>query len=534
MLHGLFKFIHPYWTITANAVAGIVIALATIFASFHLDEAHREFRRSSETHVESLFVIEELRQSSDDLTRLARTFVLTGNKRYRQQYDATLAIRRGAIPRPEHYQMAYWDLLFAGAPVPHAIGTRNSIVQRARSLGFTETETAHLLDALDQSNALSRLEIEVMDLPEIVSGGPPASMDDTHIRTWMDAVERLHGDDYHTRKSRVMTAVNALYRLVSDRGAVHLSGLAGGLLRAEWLMVVCIGLLATFVVASAFVIRQRFVRPLETIGRIMANMHQDSLDTSIPFQDRADEIGMVARGADRFRKESARMLRVDDMEFVLRVVYHDVKQPVKRMAALAQLQIAEAGECGEGGFAHEVNRSCHGLVELIDSLRDLVRIGASAGNRTGFELKAAWTDAVADALHGNDPGDVVANGIDGLTLAGDRSLIVQFFVNLLRNAQLHGSRTPEITFSSQWTGNGRVFSVSNRIDAIVEDADSLFEPFNTRNRVASGTSGLGLGLAICKRIVDLHGGEIRIDQETPGIFAVLFTLPEGGNEGAGR
>ncbi|MCB2010444.1 MAG: hypothetical protein KDF64_07565, partial [Geminicoccaceae bacterium] len=90
MLHGLFKFIHPYWTITANAVAGIVIALATIFASFHLDEAHREFRRSSETHVESLFVIEELRQSSDDLTRLARTFVLTGNKRYRQQYDATL------------------------------------------------------------------------------------------------------------------------------------------------------------------------------------------------------------------------------------------------------------------------------------------------------------------------------------------------------------------------------------------------------------------------------------------------------------
>ena len=56
----------------------------------------------------------ELRQSSDDLTRMARTYAVTGDERYRQYFQEILDIRNGAAPRPENYRLAYWDLVTAG------------------------------------------------------------------------------------------------------------------------------------------------------------------------------------------------------------------------------------------------------------------------------------------------------------------------------------------------------------------------------------------------------------------------------------
>ena len=52
---------------------------------------------------------DELRQSSDDLTRLVRSFVVAGEKRFIDQFRATLAIRNGERPRPDNYHRIYWD-----------------------------------------------------------------------------------------------------------------------------------------------------------------------------------------------------------------------------------------------------------------------------------------------------------------------------------------------------------------------------------------------------------------------------------------
>lgn len=52
----------------------------------------------------------ELRQSSDDLTRFARTYAATGNEGYKNRYQAVLDIREGNAERPQGYEHVYWDL----------------------------------------------------------------------------------------------------------------------------------------------------------------------------------------------------------------------------------------------------------------------------------------------------------------------------------------------------------------------------------------------------------------------------------------
>ena len=54
---------------------------------------------------------DELRQSSDDLTRMARLYAITGVLRYREHFEEILAIRNGEAPRPSQYNLVYWDLV---------------------------------------------------------------------------------------------------------------------------------------------------------------------------------------------------------------------------------------------------------------------------------------------------------------------------------------------------------------------------------------------------------------------------------------
>jgi N-acetylmuramoyl-L-alanine amidase len=70
---------------------------------------------SYERRHDSFFLAEELRQSSDDLSRFARSYVTTGEARYRLYYQQVLDIRNGSAPRPPDYDNVYWDLVGTSA-----------------------------------------------------------------------------------------------------------------------------------------------------------------------------------------------------------------------------------------------------------------------------------------------------------------------------------------------------------------------------------------------------------------------------------
>src|SRR4029078_3551229 len=91
-------------------VTPILISLLIFFLGLRFFE-QRELDHLQEVRYASLLVADELRQSSDDLTRIARASVDTRASKFELFFQKILAIRNGEKERPLHYERSYWDLV---------------------------------------------------------------------------------------------------------------------------------------------------------------------------------------------------------------------------------------------------------------------------------------------------------------------------------------------------------------------------------------------------------------------------------------
>ena len=116
-------------------------------------------------------------------------------------------------------------------------------------------------------------------------------------------------------------------------------------------------------------------------------------------------------------------------------------------------------------------------------------------------------------------------------------LIRQTLINLIDNALKHTRPNARVEVSAEQQGGDMVFSVSDDGGGIDPDKlDRVFDMFYTQDRIPTGdglTSGrqmsIGLGLSICRAIVEAHGGWIRVENNDAGGATFTFGLPLQGN-----
>ncbi|MGE5027600.1 MAG: diguanylate cyclase domain-containing protein, partial [Betaproteobacteria bacterium] len=158
----------------------------------------------------SFLLADELRQSSDDLTRMARTYVVNGDPRYKKYYQDILDIRDGRKPRPKAYQLAYWDLVLANAlPPPSDGGQAVPLLELMRQSGFSDKELGKLAEAKVNSDWLVVLEREAMKLAESVGANAEAN----HAR----ARRMLYDEHYYQAKLAIMSPINEFFVLMDQR-----------------------------------------------------------------------------------------------------------------------------------------------------------------------------------------------------------------------------------------------------------------------------------------------------------------------------
>src|SRR4051812_49455296 len=95
-----------------------VLAIVSAVLIFAAASRRRAMVALQEKQFRSYQLANELRHSSDDLTRFARTYVVTRDPKYERYYREVIAIRDGTRPRPVDYQNVYWDLYAAGDSAP--------------------------------------------------------------------------------------------------------------------------------------------------------------------------------------------------------------------------------------------------------------------------------------------------------------------------------------------------------------------------------------------------------------------------------
>ena len=162
---------------------------------------------AEQRRYESFKLADELRQSSDDLTRMARTYVVTGDVRYEEYFNRILEIRNGEAPRPENYDGIFWDLVGVSGVEPAPDGEPVALEELMRRANFTDLEFAKLRQAQEESNALVALEVRAMAAVKGLyadangnytrEGPPDAAL----------ARELMHGAEYHAAKSRIMAPI---------------------------------------------------------------------------------------------------------------------------------------------------------------------------------------------------------------------------------------------------------------------------------------------------------------------------------------
>ncbi|MDT7579462.1 MAG: two-component system, sensor histidine kinase, partial [Pseudonocardiales bacterium] len=197
--------------VTVGLGVGAVLLAVLLLVSLLAERSVQDATAAEARRSESLRLAYELRQTSDDLTRMARSYVATGEPRYLAWFREILAIRAGTAPRPTGYDGIYWDTVTDTGQRPTPFGAPVAFASLAARAGFDGPEQALLASAQSRSDALALLEERAFAL---VAAGPATTPTDRALATSM-----LNDATYLHAKAEIMQPIGQVLRLVDTRTA---------------------------------------------------------------------------------------------------------------------------------------------------------------------------------------------------------------------------------------------------------------------------------------------------------------------------
>lgn len=311
------------------------------------------------------------------------------------------------------------------------------------------------------------------------------------------------------------------------------------------------------------------IRPVDRLVGLFGKAAAGDLETrSDDFAP--DEIGMLARRFNAFmtqleetnrdllaqmqRRENADAAREEllqkleasnlEMERFIYTVSHDLRSPLITVLGFVGVLIKECEDKNPEGVRHAAGRienAARHMQGLLDELLQLSRIG-----RVGSPLEKVSLDKlvqdVLELLQGSlSICDITINVLPLGEVLGDRKRLLEVYQNLVENSIKYsqGSGPAVITIGREQRDSRTVYFVRDNGQGVQPRyLDKIFNLFEQLDQKFEGT---GVGLALIKRIIEVHGGEIWAESEGVGMgMTICFTLPEaddadgGNNENGGN
>ncbi len=211
---------------------------------------------------------------------------------------------------------------------------------------------------------------------------------------------------------------------------------------------------------------------------------------------------------------------------------HDLQEPLRQLVSFSALLRRDAGEDGLSELARkdlEFITSCaHRMQTLVQDLLTLSRAGRAGMNWAAISLDRC-VDRALDALQ--ERIQETGATIERMPLPmveGDELLLTQLYQNLIGNAlKFAGRKAPVVCITVAETAGRRVLGVHDAgIGIAPQYAEQIFAPFK-RLHARGEYEGSGIGLAICRRVVERHHGRIWVESELGDGAHFRFTLNEG-------
>ena len=538
---------------TVMIVATLVVAAFVLLLMRVLTDANS----SQEARHQSYLLADELRQSSDDLTRMARTYAVTGDPLYEEWYWEILAIRNGEEPRPEGYERIFWDLVTREGRKPRPNGEAVALRELMQRLGFTATEMARLQEAQNNSDELVRTETIVMNAVKglyddgtgnfVVRGEPD-----------MELARRLmHDSTYHADKAQIMRPIDEFFQMMSARTEGQVDRDFGLARRLVVTIMILSASLLGLAVASLVVVYHRVGRPISLATASVKRLAVDvGVGASTDPASRApgdrgvlvpqDEIGWITgmfealtedlQTANADLESTAHQLAVSnkELEAFAYSVSHDLRGPLRAINGFTGILTEEHADQldAEGQRLFGVVRDNAGLMgQLIEDILELSRVSRSAIEPARIDMREAVAAAVRHVQQQHADRELPIKVHDLPPATGDERLIEQVWIILLSNAAKFTAarEVPAIEVRGVVENNEQVYSVKdNGAGFDMRHCGKLFSLFQ-RLHAPGEFEGTGVGLAIVKRIVERHGGRVWAEGKPDEGATFYFTLPtEGG------
>ncbi|WP_407642926.1 sensor histidine kinase [Actinacidiphila yanglinensis] len=409
-----------------------------------------------------------------------------------------------------------------------------------RALLGHDTRAVHDLDAL-----LSRTEVWQARIARPIAAAPPGAP---------VALATQRADEGKGEFDAVRGAANQLERTLNQRRDKARSDLRRADAERDWIFGVIAAVITALTVLIFAGLRRGVTRPLDLLSGDVRKVAEGDFGHRVTASGPAD-IRALAADVESMRERLVDALAFSDsvrgqldeqaadlrrsnaeLEQFAYVASHDLQEPLRKVASFCQLlQRRYAAQLDDraGQYIEYAVDGANRMQTLINDLLAFSRVGRVHADSAAVDLEALYTrTAESLSLAVEESGAELTH--DPLpVVSGDATQLGMLLQNLLSNAVKFRApeRPPRIHLSVAPDGDDRwTFAVTdNGIGIAPEFAERVFVIFQ-RLHTRDAYPGNGIGLALCKKIVDFHGGAVSVDADHAPGTRIVFTLPRRAEE----
>lgn len=483
----------------------------------------------------SLILADELRQSSDDLTRMARTYVITGNSMFEEQYKTVLAIRNGELPRPKRYNGIFWDFLTLENNKILLDGEKIPLRELMIQANFPESELNLLFISQKESDDLTNLEHKAMNA---IKGIFQDENGNYTIKVKPDfalARELMHSNAYHLAKIRIMEPLDRFYKAFETRTKQKVDEAKSSVKEQEFNVNVIVLFSIILFLMSFFIILFRIVYPIDLLRIGMLKLSKNDMSVEIEKNKFDDEVGDMI-GAVQIFKENTEKLILSEHQVKLAMeeaknanqaksiflarMSHELRTPLNAILGFANiLKKSMNANIQEKENKNIIKKSGEHLLNIINEILELSKIEAgkieiNPKNFDFFELIKEIEDIFAFRCEAKNLKFEInlSNDLPNF-IKTDEQRLRQILINLLGNA-LKFTNEGQISLYIYNLNNKLFFEVKDTgIGIDITNQEKIFKPFEQVKLNNYTQQGTGLGLAITKELISLLGGTIYVKSQ---------------------
>ena len=272
------------------------------------------------------------------------------------------------------------------------------------------------------------------------------------------------------------------------------------------------------------ILAAHLVAPLRRLRRVVDSFGQGDLTARVG-STRKDEIGELSRSFDEMAGRIETLLAAERQ--LLQDVSHELRSPLARLDVAVDLALTSDDR---GKSLGRIKRDIGRLSVLVNELLQLTR---AEGDPSELDREGVRLDDLLRGLVEDCAVEAEAKGcrlnlreVEPCSVGGERELLHRAVENLVRNAIRHTPQGTEVDVGLELHEEAAMIEVRDHGPGVPDALlGAIFQPFfRVEGHRSRASGGVGLGLAIARRAVDLHGGRISASNAHPGLV-VTIQLP---------